>query len=284
MSKQIADSSAPCSSFLAFMPVFRCSAAHCFDFICSPSVIHLTAVLPFLLFLFLFLFLFLGQIYMGMGSVRIKKAHSKVMRSIRISHEGKWGITGGYDKCVKLWNLFEGKCIGIGAAGEIGRVDTDKYGHLECVMGCDLRAVVHPGDARPGGWGCSSSFDGTVKLWDLRGMKLVETMRGHKGHVWDSRLSQSADENRQTLVSCGADATVRVWSVPEGNPLTVLEGHTKEITSIALRLDGLVAATASFDMCCRTWDLRREGERKTMQLASDRSSCCGLSQVILDPL
>lgn len=206
----------------------------------------------------------------------MQQAHTKPIRSLRISHEGKWGITGAYDRNVKLWDLFKGKCIGVGQGGAEGRKNQDEHGHLECVMGCDLLVSMFPGDKKPGGWGCSGSFDGSVKLWDLTGMRVVCTMKGHKGHVWDTRLSRSLQA--ETLVSCGSDAAVRVWAVPHGELLMVLEGHSKEAISLSMRLDGIMAATASFDMSLKVWDLRRGECRRTMTISADRPSCCSISQ------
>jgi len=53
----------------------------------------------------------------------------------------------------------------------------------------------------------SGSYDGTVKLWNLKIMQSAATLRGHQGPV--SALLFSPDGS--TFYSAGGDATVKLW-------------------------------------------------------------------------
>ncbi|CAI0385263.1 unnamed protein product, partial [Linum tenue] len=56
----------------------------------------------------------------------------------------------------------------------------------------------------------SGSMDGDIRLWDIASRKTVCQFPGHQGAV--RGLTTSTDGS--TLISCGTDCTVRIWSVP----------------------------------------------------------------------
>ncbi|EPS59175.1 hypothetical protein M569_15635, partial [Genlisea aurea] len=61
----------------------------------------------------------------------------------------------------------------------------------------------------------SGSMDGDIRLWDLAYRRTVCQFPGHQGAV--RGLAVSTDG--RILVSCGTDSTVRLWNVPEPNPM-----------------------------------------------------------------
>ncbi|KAL6535813.1 hypothetical protein OROHE_012657 [Orobanche hederae] len=56
----------------------------------------------------------------------------------------------------------------------------------------------------------SGSMDGDIRLWDLANRRTICKFAGHNGAV--RGLTVSSDG--RVLVSCGTDATVKLWSVP----------------------------------------------------------------------
>lgn len=59
----------------------------------------------------------------------------------------------------------------------------------------------------------------------------------------------------QTVLSNTSSNTLLLWDISSGNQIRSLEGHTGNITRIAIAPDGRLAATASRDATIRIWDL-----------------------------
>ena len=59
-----------------------------------------------------------------------------------------------------------------------------------------------------------------------------------------------------TLASGGNDKTIRLWDVRTWENLHTLEGHTKDILSVAFSPDSLIVASGSSDGSVRLWDSR----------------------------
>jgi len=80
----------------------------------------------------------------------------------------------------------------------------------------------------------SSSYDGTIKLWDAETRKELRVLRGHMGGV--DRATFNFDGT--LLASAGHDKTVRLWDAATGQALATLEEHTGQVTSVAFSPDG----------------------------------------------
>src|SRR4029077_2726224 len=121
-------------------------------------------------------------------------------------------------------------------------------GHVAGPRRCGVERVAECGR----GLLASGGQDGTVRLWEQLGGRLVATLRGHTGTVFS--VSLSADG--RLLASGGMDGTVRLWEAPTGRLLATLEGHTNAVRGVALSADGQLLASGSFDGTVRLWDPR----------------------------
>ena len=93
------------------------------------------------------------------GEVRGKwEAHGSSVTAVSFAEDGKWIVSGGDDKLVKVWDAD-------------GKVLAELKGHDRGVRGVSVK---------PGGrWAASASGDGTVKLWDVAAKKEVATFGKH---------------------------------------------------------------------------------------------------------
>lgn len=59
------------------------------------------------------------------------------------------------------------------------------------------------------------------------------------------------------ILAGGVDDTVRLWRIPSGSLLSVLEGHSDHVRSLAISRDGLHLASAGKDRTVRFWNIPR---------------------------
>ncbi|MEB3882774.1 trypsin-like peptidase domain-containing protein [Lyngbya sp. CCY1209] len=164
-----------------------------------------------------------------------------------IAVTASYGISGGSDGSVSLWNLGTG---GLRASfpahsGAVNAIAVSRDGNI----------LATAGD------------DGAIKIWDLpSGLETgtfspKQTLEGHSNAVLAIALSPDG----QTLASGGWDGTVKVWDVETGQLLRSLAGHSQLVGAIAIGSDGQILATGSRDSTVRLWNLQTGEAIRTLE-------------------
>lgn len=99
-----------------------------------------------------------------------------------------------------------------------------------------------------------------VRLWDASSGQMVKEIKGLSGRV--TALAFSPDGSM--LIAADGDVAstgmIRVWRMPEGEPLASWAAHEDSILSIDVSRDGKLLATAGADRLAKVWDLSTRKE------------------------
>ena len=152
------------------------------------------------------------------------------IRGVGFSRDGTHALSCGGDGEILLWDPANGKLL------------LRMQGHTKAVSA----AVFAPDSKRV----ASASWDGTLRVWDLKADSRPP-IEAHKGGA--QCVAWSPDGRR--LVSGGDDAKVRLWVAESGEELLCLHGHTKTVTGVAVSADGRYALSGSADCTVRLWEL-----------------------------
>lgn len=131
---------------------------------------------------------------------------------------------------------------------------------------------------------CSASADGTVKIFDTRGVgehkkaALVIEDAAASGIVY-----QALWRGDREIISCGDDYCIKRWDVRrlEDGPITSYFGHTSAVRSICISPDGRFLVSGTNSGSARVWlidelglitESRHEAERVIRQLESRRAT------------
>ncbi|KAJ3124366.1 hypothetical protein HK098_001190 [Nowakowskiella sp. JEL0407] len=166
------------------------------------------------------------------------KGHTREIRSMAISSDGKYIVSGSCDDTVKIWDF------------ETGEELKTLVGHTHWV---NAVAISHDGK-----YVVSGSEDKSIKIWsvDTDDSKII------KGHQHDvTTIAISHDE--KYVVSGSKDKTVRVWSMETGRELKTLVGHEHFVTAVAISKNGDIVS-GSEDKTVRVWDLADNKEARVL--------------------
>ncbi len=95
----------------------------------------------------------------------------------------------------------------------------------------------------------TSSFDRTVRLWDVANGKAIRTLAGHQDLV----LGVAFRPDGKQIASASSDKTARIWEPASGKELFALK-HPNIVDAVAFNPAGTQLATVGHDGVLRIWD------------------------------
>ncbi len=165
--------------------------------------------------------------------VRQFVGHDGPILAVAISPSGKYALSAGNDKTIRLWNIANGKEI---------RQFTGHEGPVACV-------AFSP----DGQQALSGSADKTMRLWDVGTGEEIRQFRGHTEII--PGLAFLPDGK---AVSASDDQTFRIWDLATGETIRKFEeppGQGSRIGRIAVSADGKQMAAGGRGHALRLWDL-----------------------------
>jgi WD40 repeat protein len=159
--------------------------------------------------------------------------HADWVLGVAFSPDGKQLYTSSRDKTAKVWDLTTKESV------------LTFPDHQNTVY-----AVLARADGKAG---YSVGEDNQLRMWNTTGPQAGKAIRNTGGHA-KAVLKLVAVPKKPLLVTCSADATVRVWNENLGLTRT-LTGFTDHVYAVAVSPDGNFVAGGAFNGEVRVWNL-----------------------------
>jgi WD40 repeat protein len=131
---------------------------------------------------------------------------------------------------------------------------------IEEVFTLDIESALGLAFSPDGQMLASSTWDGSVRVWDVANRSEFVTFKAHTKSVYG--LAFSPDGN--TLATAGWDRKVYLWDLKNGEQIKALEGHTNLVFNLAFSSDGSLLASGDADGIAKIWDVRSGKEVLTL--------------------
>jgi len=177
------------------------------------------------------------------------EGHTDWVRTVAFSPDGRTALSGSEDGSLRLWDIESGAEVRRFGGGVLRRFDIRHFtGHSAEVFG----AAIGP-DGRTA---LSSSFDGSLILWDVASGEEIRRFEGHAAEVFGVAIGPDG----RTALSASADGSLILWDLASGAEVRRFEGHTAEVFGVAISPDGRTALSSSLDGSLILWDLASGAE------------------------
>jgi WD40 repeat protein len=151
------------------------------------------------------------------------------------------------DRTIRLWSLESGQCL------KVLQGYTNTLFSIAFIPPSTEPRAIDQNLANPPVLLAGGYFDRIVRLWNIHN-SVYSSFQGHT----DAIRAVAVSPNGQLLAGGGgsADPTIKLWSVPDGQCLRNLSGHTSEIWSVAFSPDERMLASSSTDHTIRLWSTK----------------------------
>ncbi|KAE9547980.1 hypothetical protein FO519_008813 [Halicephalobus sp. NKZ332] len=166
--------------------------------------------------------------------VRALLGHGHYVADVSLSSDGKYALSGSWDKSLRLWDLTTGQTT--------RRFASHTKDVLSVSFSADNRQIV------------SGSRDRTIKLWNTLA-QCKHTIVDECHSDWVSAVRFSPSVGNPAIVSGGWDRVVKVWNLSNCRLKTNHIGHTGFVSTVTVSPDGSLCASGGKDGASMLWDL-----------------------------
>ena len=164
-------------------------------------------------------------------------ASSTTVEQTRSVHAGSGSEDSYFPPKTRPWKDVYKDRFKVGTNWKYGRCDVKIFkGHTNGVMCLQFDDQVL----------ATGSYDGTLKIWDIKTGEEIRTLRGHQSVI---RCLQFDDTK---LISGGLDHRIKIWNWRTGECISTLTGHTSGV--IGLHFNSSILVSGSIDNTIRVWN------------------------------
>jgi WD40 repeat protein len=208
----------------------------------------------------------------GVALQTLKEHHSSVL-AIALTPDGQKAISGSADKTIKIWDLNTGEvlmtCKGHEARVTAIGVSPDARWFVSIsddrtIRVWDLDNGIMTKCLKEGGWDRLTPTaivikdkkiivgyqDGTIKIWDLEGERILHELREHTGRIW--RIALSPD--KRYAVTASEDSTLKIWNLEGALAIQKQYERTHPLISLAIDQNGTQIVSADDSGIVKFWD------------------------------